>query len=315
MAGRRANLDDIAKACGVSKGLVSSVLRGANASAVRCSVETKDRIFECARSLDYSPNLLAKAFAKGSSPLVAVSLRVRKTDSPELVNFYLNDNLMGISGALRKHGFYMVYLPYESAQEQLEQVKGIASSGLAGGLIANFARDEEEGLASFLRDEQFPHVILGSPTTSIPLVSYEIDFAPLREFCRKQASLSGFSCVSICCVDESARLCLVDGLGRAIPFEPGDEASLASGAVFASGFECHERLLSMGLDLAGRLWLVEDCRFRGKMSKPAVLVRSGQSKRAWLCAELLAKWILDGVAPELKPYSASFVESDMEALT
>jgi LacI family transcriptional regulator, gluconate utilization system Gnt-I transcriptional repressor len=65
----KANLEDIARATGVSKMTVSRVLRGGSGF----SDETRERVLQAAQALGYVPNRLAAAFcAPQASTLVGI---------------------------------------------------------------------------------------------------------------------------------------------------------------------------------------------------------------------------------------------------
>ena len=61
---------DLAKACGVSRTTVTRALSGTG----RISEETKNRILNMAKELDYQPDLLARSLVKGRSMTIGVVL-------------------------------------------------------------------------------------------------------------------------------------------------------------------------------------------------------------------------------------------------
>ena len=84
------DLRDVAKQAGVDPSTVSRVLRGDPRQTVR--PETRDRIFEAARTLRYRPNALARG------------LRTRRTDTigliiPSLDNVGFSEVIHGIQAA------------------------------------------------------------------------------------------------------------------------------------------------------------------------------------------------------------------------
>ena len=71
MPGTRVTLHDVAVLAGVSRSTVSKVLNGGG----RVSPETRERIQEAARRLDFQPNALARSFATGRSLTIGVLAR------------------------------------------------------------------------------------------------------------------------------------------------------------------------------------------------------------------------------------------------
>ena len=61
---------DLAKACGVSRTTVTRALSGTG----RISEETKSRILNMAKELEYQPDLLARSLVKGRSMTIGIVL-------------------------------------------------------------------------------------------------------------------------------------------------------------------------------------------------------------------------------------------------
>ncbi len=68
MTGKRVTLADVALVADVSRSTVSKVLNGVG----RVSPETRERIWDVARRLDFQPNALARSFATGQSLTVGL---------------------------------------------------------------------------------------------------------------------------------------------------------------------------------------------------------------------------------------------------
>lgn len=67
----KVNLNDVAKAAGVSRAAAGKVLNNCN-GAIRVSLETKKRIEEAAKKLNYHTNIAAQILAGGQSKLIGV---------------------------------------------------------------------------------------------------------------------------------------------------------------------------------------------------------------------------------------------------
>ena len=66
-----ANMNDIAKALGVSRPVVSSVFSSRTTGTVRVSDKTRDRVLEKARQMGYRPNHIARSVATGKTQVIA----------------------------------------------------------------------------------------------------------------------------------------------------------------------------------------------------------------------------------------------------
>lgn len=72
MSGRRPQQKDVAARAGVSQALVSAVLNGRTAGAVRIGAATEQRVREAIRELGYAPNPAARRLAGGRNQLIGV---------------------------------------------------------------------------------------------------------------------------------------------------------------------------------------------------------------------------------------------------
>jgi LacI family transcriptional regulator len=67
---KRPTLKDVAKTAGVSVTTASYVINGQSGGNIRISDETRDRVWQAARDLDYHPNLAARHTRTGNSGLI-----------------------------------------------------------------------------------------------------------------------------------------------------------------------------------------------------------------------------------------------------
>jgi LacI family gluconate utilization system Gnt-I transcriptional repressor len=95
--GKKVNLDDIARAVGVSPITVSRALR----SPDKVSAATRAKIQAAVEDLGYVPNLLASSLASKRSQVVAIIL-------PTLTNAIFADSIQGVSDALREQGYQLI---------------------------------------------------------------------------------------------------------------------------------------------------------------------------------------------------------------
>lgn len=84
---KRATIRDIAKNAGVSVASVSNVINGVD----KVSEETRERIFQVMREMDYQPNLVARSLSKRQSDMLGLLLPIT-AEGPASTSLLLRDN-------------------------------------------------------------------------------------------------------------------------------------------------------------------------------------------------------------------------------
>src|ERR1700691_5050804 len=93
-----ARMKDIAIELGLSIVTVSKVL---NKNDANISEATRKRVIECAREMDYRPNLAAKSLVTGKSKMIGLIV-------PELFHGFFGEVAGGMSDTLTKHGYGLI---------------------------------------------------------------------------------------------------------------------------------------------------------------------------------------------------------------
>jgi LacI family transcriptional regulator len=146
-------MKDIARDLGVSVVTVSKVLR--NHSDI--GNETRERVLQRIKELNYRPNLTAQSLVTGRTYLVGLIV-------PDLVHPFFTEVAQFLSRALRKEGYYLILSSSEEDPEleerEIDQLLGrnldaliIASSSATPAI---FSRIEEQQTPFLLIDRQFP---------------------------------------------------------------------------------------------------------------------------------------------------------------
>jgi LacI family gluconate utilization system Gnt-I transcriptional repressor len=151
----KANLEDIARAAGVSKMTVSRVLRGGSGF----SDDTRQRVMQVAERLGYIPNRLAAAFgAEQASTLVGMCV-------PRLASGLFGHVLDGVDRALTRLGFQlMIGANNHSPAEEEAWVRQLVSWRPAGVILSG--RTHSPGTVDLLRKTALPVVEIWDLTTS-----------------------------------------------------------------------------------------------------------------------------------------------------
>jgi LacI family gluconate utilization system Gnt-I transcriptional repressor len=151
----KANLEDIAKAAGVSKMTVSRVLRGGTGF----SADTRERVVKVAEALGYVPNKLAAAFGSyHSSTLVGMCV-------PRLTSGLFGHVLDGVDRALSRLGYQlMIGANNHSTKEEEDWIRQIISWRPAGLILSG--RNHSPATVDLLRQAAVPVVEIWDLTTS-----------------------------------------------------------------------------------------------------------------------------------------------------
>ncbi|KJL33811.1 LacI family DNA-binding transcriptional regulator [Microbacterium azadirachtae] len=144
----RATMRDVASLAGVSTKTVSNVVTG----AVFVREDTRERVEDAMRKLDFVPNLSARSLRNGRSGVIALAL-------PYLATSFSAELLDHIVQAARLKGF-AVQVEQTGAEPRRErELLSRARTHLVDGLILNPIRLEDSALTD--EDRQLPVVLIG----------------------------------------------------------------------------------------------------------------------------------------------------------
>ncbi len=125
MASRRVTLADVALVADVSRSTVSKVLNGMG----RVSPETRDRIWDVARRLDFQPNALARSFATGQSLTVGLLTK-------NALSTFAMPVLIGASGAFGAADLAsLMYDVEDGSLNDLTRIRKLQSRQIDGLLV------------------------------------------------------------------------------------------------------------------------------------------------------------------------------------
>lgn len=122
---------EVARAAGVSRTTVSFVLNDKPGSNI--SAETRARVLEAARRLDYVPDANARNLAMGETRTIA--LAVHKPSAHAFADTYLSSVLSGLVRKAKEAGFRIV-LELTEDDAEVSMLAGMVRSGAVDGLIA-----------------------------------------------------------------------------------------------------------------------------------------------------------------------------------
>ena len=146
---RRATIVDVAKAAGVSNKTVSRVHNG----EPNVRPETRDRVLEVSRQLNYTPNMSARRLKSQRSFIIAMLYH------DDDVNHYLPDIQHGALEQCRAHGYNLLVHPFiGGAKEAANEVRHLTSQALLDGLVITPPLADSEDLLAQLSEMGVPYV-------------------------------------------------------------------------------------------------------------------------------------------------------------
>lgn len=137
---KRATAQDVAKAAGVSPTTVSFVLN--NIEGMRISKETRNRVLEAAKSLNYHPDSSARKMARGKTSVIGLILR----QNPEkaYADLFLPDVMQGISSVIRENDYQMLFIPLPPEDKEKSYSKLINERHVDGLIVSGPTEDDYE---------------------------------------------------------------------------------------------------------------------------------------------------------------------------
>ncbi len=157
---KRPTQGDVARVAGVSRATVSFVLNNTGAGAISVSPETRQKVVEAARQLNYLPDPVAQMLASGSNHLIGVF--TYEPDFPfERTDFYY-DFLLGIETGAARSDLDVILFTRAGEPDRPRLIYGPAGNRLrlADGAIFLGANPDRAELAR-LTDEGYPFVFIG----------------------------------------------------------------------------------------------------------------------------------------------------------
>ncbi|WP_321301819.1 LacI family DNA-binding transcriptional regulator [uncultured Sphaerochaeta sp.] len=144
---KKITIRDIARKAGVGVGTVSRVLNNSN----QVSEETRTRIVDVMRALDYMPSAAAIRLARRANNATIIGLLL-----PDIGNHFFFEIFEVIYQELRTKGVDILIFNYE--EHHVEVINKILDSAVSILLIFNFHLDEQEKELLFNRNVQYLYV-------------------------------------------------------------------------------------------------------------------------------------------------------------
>lgn len=242
MPSSRSTIRDVAARAGVSHQTVSRVIN----QDARVSPETRVKVEEAVRELDYAPNAIARLLATGATHTLACF-------SPNLTDYTFASLIEGAESEARQQGYYIISSSAPAPDSFHELVEQLVNTRRVDGLIViNPYIDERYQflpantpivfLGAEARDARIDSVVLDERAAGALATRHLVSLGhqriahitgPLREDC-SQGRLNGY-------YDALAEA------GRAIDYSLVVEGDWSA----TSGYECVESLIQNGQSFSG----------------------------------------------------------------
>ncbi len=168
MARRQVTSKDVAERAGVSRTTVSFVLN--NVPGVKITEETRRRVWEAARELDYYPTSAARSLATGRAGRIGIILA--EGQDPLAADAFWPGLLQGVTAAARGNGYRIIVQTAEDVPSH-DVFLSLVREQEVDGLILSGPRSDDPILPELAR-EGFPLVIHGHlPELPFPCVDVD----------------------------------------------------------------------------------------------------------------------------------------------
>lgn len=153
---------DIARELNLSQPTVSRILRGDR--KFRAAEGTRQRVFEAARTMGYTPNAVAVSLKRGRTGIVGL----HTSHDYDVRNAFLGAVVGGLQRACADYDLD-VLLHSARSGISAQEMFGKLSGGQVDGLIMHAAGDDP--LVELLQESDFPVVVMADPLPAMPSVT------------------------------------------------------------------------------------------------------------------------------------------------
>ncbi|KPU27650.1 LacI family transcriptional regulator [Caloranaerobacter sp. TR13] len=153
-------IKDVAKLAKVSPSTVSRVI----ADHPKISDETKKKVFEAMKKLNYHPNAIARSLANKSTRTLGLILPNAEEDL--FINPFFVQVMRGISVYAQKKGYYIMYTYSNNENEEIDFIKNYIYSKWVDGIILLTVRENDKCIEYLKENGKYPFVVVGRPEKS-----------------------------------------------------------------------------------------------------------------------------------------------------
>ena len=152
----KVTIKDVAREANVAPSTVSRVL----SDSPKISEETKIKVNKAIKKLNYKPNAIARSLVNNKTKILGVVLPNEADDS--FKNPFFVEAMRGMSMSAEENGYYIMYAFSKNDEDELKTIKEFSSNNLLEGLCLLSVREEDKTI-KYLKDINFPFVVIGRP--------------------------------------------------------------------------------------------------------------------------------------------------------
>ena len=146
-------LSDVARRAGVSVSVVSRVLNGD--PALRARDDTRDRVRQAARDLNYTPNHAARALRMSQAGAVALVV-------PDVTSAMFAEVMRGVEESAEAAGIQVLLVRSERLPSGSDHLRRLMGEGRVDGFLLQRADDSDESLLDAIAEGSMPVVLINS---------------------------------------------------------------------------------------------------------------------------------------------------------
>lgn len=268
MPKRRVTSRQVAKKAGVSQTTVSFVLN--NVESANISQDTRERVLQAMRDLNYVPDVAARSLAKGHT--MNVGLVLVQPHNQVFIDEYIPNILTGLSQVTRQYGYRILVELIEDGSDP-NAFGDLIQSKAVGGMIVNHSFPTPDVLQRLLTyaEDGFPIVALDNWHPDIASVKVD-KFAGVRKVVQHLVDLGHqrIACISYAPKGHDRHVQTREDIYREVLAENGltcDENLLRYGAYDPeTGYLAMQSLLNEVQPLPTALYAMNDMMAFGAMT-------------------------------------------------
>lgn len=152
----KVTIKDVAREANVAPSTVSRVL----SNSPKISEETKIKVNKAIEKLNYKPNAIARSLVSNKTKILGVVLPNEADDL--FKNPFFVEAMRGMSISAEENGYHIMYAFSKNDEDELKIIKEFATNNLLEGLCLLSVREEDKTI-KYLKDINFPFVVIGRP--------------------------------------------------------------------------------------------------------------------------------------------------------
>lgn len=155
----KVTIKDVAKEANVATSTVSRVLSNSD----KISSETKEIVMAAIKKLKYKPNAIARSLANRKRHMLGVVL---PSEAQNLItNHFFIEAMRGMSNYAQSMKYFITYAFSKDESDETAYVEELCNSSLVDGICLLRAQENDKTI-KFLREKEFPFVVIGRPEDS-----------------------------------------------------------------------------------------------------------------------------------------------------